>query len=381
MKKRILFIANVDWYFCLHWLPRVKACIQEGYDVQLACAVTRQANVKIFRALGIKLYSLHLSRASINPIVEWRSFKEIREMVRIAKPDMVHTVTVKANLYGGFAARKEHVPFVNTIAGLGWVFSGRTFSSVFFKFFIILTYRFLHSGSRSGMIFENEDDRNLFVGKKIISEDRGVLIKGAGVDLTKFPVMPAYCMEPDTVLFASRLLEDKGLRLLVGACEQLRNMGQNINLLVAGIFDQNLPDAIQRSQILGWESQKKITWLGERSDMAHLIGRAAVVVLPTLYGEGVPRILIEGAACSRPLIATDVSGCREIIRDGINGILIAGNRATMERDLVNALEEILQSSTKVEEMGANGRIIVENEFSEELVCNSTLKVYQDMMKS
>jgi glycosyltransferase involved in cell wall biosynthesis len=233
-------------------------------------------------------------------------------------------------------------------------------------------YRCIANSTSSFFLFENRSDLNLFVSSHILSIKRAVQIAGAGVDIYKyFPKS-----EPDAacikVLFAARLLKEKGLDDLVCAVKSLQNRGCIIRIYVAGIHDEADPDAIPFSQICEWQEEGYLQWLGTRNDMSNVIGDCHIVCLPTRYAEGTPRILIEGASCGRPLIAPNVPGCNEIIEDGINGLLYAKSGSP---SLVDCLSILAVSPSTRYRMGVAGRHKVERCYSHHKVVSSTLEVY------
>ncbi len=240
------------------------------------------------------------------------------------------------------------------------------------KFLVTSLYKFT-SIRCSKIIFENSDDYNLFSELGILKYNNGVVIKGAGIDLDHFS--PSTSINGRKVLFAARLLRDKGLDVLIEAKTILQERGVDFELNVAGIIDNDVSSAIPLYQIEQWERKGLINWLGSVKDMPRLIKDNDIVCLPTVYGEGVPRILIEAASCQRAIVATDVPGCREIVTHGINGLLsIAGDSIS----LADSLQELLDNPELTRLFGVNGRKKVEDEFSQQIVFDKTRLVYETL---
>ena len=380
MKKqpnRLLFVVNVDWYFRLHWLSRVRACQAAGYEIHLCCQFSNDDKLRQLQDSGIHCHPMSLARTSLNPLNEVRSLVQLRRVVRRVRPDLVHTITIKVNLYGGLAATAFAIPLVSTVAGRGWVFSDSSLKARTITHIVNWLYRRIFRHGKTRIIFENPCDRDYFVQHNLLQSAQTRVILGAGVDLVQFPLIDNGQMQDATLLFASRMLKSKGLDTLVAACDLLEARGQKVRLRVAGILDERQADALPLAQIEQWANVGKIEWLGTRDDMPALIGESMLVALPTRYGEGVPRILIEAAACGRALLATDVSGCREIVSHGNNGFLISP-QAEIE-EWADAIGDLLRDRDQVIAMGLNGRRLVEENFSDARVCEDTLELYREAL--
>jgi len=291
-------------------------------------------------------------------------------------PDLIHCVTIKPNIYTGLINRffiKK--PIIYSITGLGAVFSSSSLKFVIIKRIITLFYKNI-SVHYSRFIFENSEDCSLFQDLAIIKNGNGIVIKGAGIDLNRFTSSPLPCDQ--SILFAARLLKEKGLQCLIEAKTILVKRGCEFTLNVAGIIDNDVSSAISIRQIEIWAKNGDINWLGNVKDMPSLIKKNDIVCLPTTYGEGVPRILIEAASCQRAIVTTDVAGCREIVSHGFNGLLAIPADAI---SLANCLQELLDNKDKLRKFGINGRKKVETEFSQEMVFEKTLQVYDELLLS
>ncbi|MEJ2764107.1 glycosyltransferase family 4 protein [Photobacterium sp. MCCC 1A19761] len=374
INKNLVFVINVDWYFCLHWIERATYFKELGFNVHVISNFTNESIKSQLIQSGFTCHQFGLKRKSVNPFHEISSFIELKRLISSLQPDLIHCVTVKPNIYTGLINRFfVKKPIIYSITGLGLIFSSSSVKFKVLKLIICFLYRLVSMGN-ARFIFENSDDFKLFLCEGIVKNGNGLVIKGAGIDLNRF--QPSVAPGNNTVLFAARLLRDKGLHELVEAKRRLSNRGINFTLKVAGIIDTDVSSAIPMEQINTWSESGDIIWLGNVSDMPSLIKSCDIVCLPTTYGEGVPRILIEAASCQRAIVTTDVVGCREIVSDTYNGFLV---KPADPDSLATALEKLLADSDIVNLFGANGRIKVEAEFSQEQVFQKTKNVYNELL--
>jgi len=375
--RKLLYIINVDWYFVMHWLDRANAAKHAGYDVHIAMECSDHKHRQSLEKSGFHVHDIPLCRKSVNPVTELRTVLAIYRLIRQQKPDILHSVTIKPNIYAGVICRRCSIPSVASITGLGTTFSsGQQGLRAFAKRGIKRLYKMAFGGDKSKVLFENTDDLKTMIHSGIIKRKQAVQIYGAGVNTTLFNVSEEPKTHPIRVLFAARLLRNKGLHQLVAAVQQLRKEQLPVELLVAGIIDNDAHGTLPIKELEQWQQQQIIQWLGQVDDMAALINSVNIVCLPTQYGEGVPRILIEGAACGRALIATDVQGCREIILNGKNGLLVTpGN----QNELTAALRRLINEPATRKAMGGQGRRLVENKYSASIVIEQTLETYQQSL--
>ncbi|MEJ6079957.1 glycosyltransferase family 4 protein [Vibrio sp. 1-Bac 57] len=374
--KKLLFIINVDWYFKLHWLPRAIAAKESGFDVIVAAHFSNPAIRTELRTLGFSLKPIFLDRKSINPVNNFKTKQHIAKLIDKIQPDIVHSITVKPNVYSGLICCKRKICQVMSVTGLGLTFSSKKMKAKAAKKIISRLYRKVAVNSNSHILFENEDDRELFSCMRIAEKSRLTVIAGAGVDLTEYSYQEEEENVYPIILFAARMLWDKGLADLVAAAAILRNKGVKFELQVAGILDNQSSAAISELQIEKWNSQGDINWLGEVKDMPKLIGLANIVCLPTTYGEGVPRVLIEAAAIGRAIVTTDVNGCREIVLNNKSGILVPPRDV---KALAAALEMLLLDKQTRIGFGLQGRQLVEEKFCQKIVIQRTLEIYNELL--
>ena len=371
---KLLYIINVDWYFMLHWLDRANAAKESGYDVHIAMAFTEERYRQSLENAGFALHQIPLSRKSINPLTELRSMLAINKVIKQLQPTLVHSVTIKPNIYAGIACQRYSIRAIASITGLGTTFSNSHYGlAAIAQYAIRKLYKKAFSGRQSSVLFENKDDLSSMVGSNVINKEQAIHIPGAGVDTTLYTVSPEPPSPPVRILFAARLLKNKGLSDLVEAIHRLSKEHESIELVVAGIIDNDARGKIPIKQLEQWQQQGLIQWLGQVDDMPALLNRVNIVCLPTRYGEGIPRILIEAAASGRVLIATDVPGCREIIIHKKNGLLV---KPGDQNELINALRTLINEPATRKKMGYWGRQLIEQKYSTNIVIRKTLDIYK-----
>ena len=367
---KLLFVVTEDWYFVSHRLPLAVAAQGAGFDVAVATRVGHQADV--IRNAGIRLIPFALSRRGGNPLREvvalWRLYRRER-------PDLVHHVALKPVMFGAVAAWLARVPAqVNAVAGLGWLFtsSGRVLQRV--RPLLSWMLARLLNQPRSLTIVQNPEDRSL-LERAGVSTARLRLIRGAGVDIHVFyPASPP--PEPVCIVLVARMLWDKGVGEFVAAARRLTEAGVHARFVLVGDPDPANPASVPESILRQWHGQHGVEWLGRRDDMPVVLQAAHIACLPS-YREGLPKSLLEAAACGLPIVTTDAPGCREIVRHEVNGFLVPVRDAPA---LSAALEKLIVDAGLRQRMGAQSRMLAETEFGLETVIAQTLAVYREVIK-
>jgi glycosyltransferase involved in cell wall biosynthesis len=367
--KKLLYFVTEDWYFCSHRLELAVAAMNSGYDVSVVTRVSEHAQ-KI-RNAGLRLIPFENSRGGINPFVEFMTLVRLIRIYRRERPDLVHHVAMKPVFYGSIAARLTRVPaVVNAITGMGWLFSSN--SDLVRKMVQNLVRSvFTRLLGRGETIVQNPDDAEMLV-RMGLGSSRLTQIPGSGVDLTKFRPAP----KSDgvvTVVLSARLLWEKGVREFVEAAALLKQRGCNARLVIAGVPDELNRAAVSPEDLSGWVRGGLVEHLGWVDDVAELLTAAHIVCLPSYYREGMPKSLLEAAAAGLPIVTADTPGCREVVRDKYNGLLVPPRSGLAVAD---ALEELINNREVREEMGRNGRIRAEREFGIESIVRQTLAVYE-----
>jgi glycosyltransferase involved in cell wall biosynthesis len=367
--KRLLLLVNEPKFFLTHRLPIAIAAREQGYDVHIA-SIAGSA-IEDIKGLGFPFHSVDIVRGGMNPLVELRSIYSILKILISLKPDILHAVTTKPVLYGSIAARLARTPaVVAAIAGLGPAFDRWGFKRGIAAFL----YRRAMSHPNLKAIFQNGDDQKSIQEMCGIPAGAAVLIRGSGVDLTDYVTSP----EPEgtpTILMASRLVKSKGPEIFVEAATRIKAKGIKARFLLAGETDEGTSGSITNSQVAQWRAEGNVEVLGYRSDVKHLIQNSNIVVHPSTYGEGIPKILIEAAACGRPIVTTDHPGCRDAVLDGHSGILVPPRSID---DLTSAIVKLINSPDLRRQLGSNGRQLAERHFSIDNVVEQHLRVYDEI---
>lgn len=368
---KILLFANSDWYLYNFRLSLAQVLRAQGHEVLLLCPPGRY--VDELRQAGFRWIGFELSRSGMNPWSELATLGRLVLLYRRERPDVVHHFTIKCVLYGSIAARLAPIgAVINAVTGLGHVFSASDLTARIVRPGVDKLYRLALHGTQ--VIFQNPDDQAAFLARGLTKHAECHLIRGSGVDVARFrPPESRPDGEVRQVLLASRLLWAKGVGEFVEAARRVRQIMPQAVFLIAGESDAGNPGAIPAATIESWKTQGDIKILGHCDDMAPLLRQVDLVVLPSYYGEGVPRSLTEAAASGLPLIASDTPGCREIVMDGVNGILVPPRN--VER-LVEAILALLQSRVSRAEMGKRSRELACREFAEEGVLQQTLRIYE-----
>jgi glycosyltransferase involved in cell wall biosynthesis len=366
---KILLFANTDWYLYNFRLAQALALRARGDEVVLVSP--DGAYVSRLQGMGFRWICFPLSRRGLNPLKEFSALMRLVRLYRREKPDLVHQFTVKCVLYGSLACSMLGIrSVVNSIEGLGYVFTEGKRGRKWLRGHVKLIYRLVLP--RTWVIFQNPDDQAYFIKNHLVNQKRMILIRSVGVDIHKFCPHPE--MEgPPLIILPARLLWDKGVGEFVAASRQMRDAGCRARFALVGDIDNGNPASVQIAQLREWEKEGVIEWRGWKEDMQDVYAQAAIVCLPSYYREGVPKTLIEAAACGRPIVTSDMPGCREVVRHGENGYLVPPRDAPA---LAEALMDLLQNPDTRSKMGRCGRAIAEKEFSMDLVNSQTLAVYR-----
>lgn len=367
---RLLFLVTEDWYFVSHRLALACAASRAGFDVVVATRVGRHRET--IQRSGVRVIDFPLSRGIGNPFAELLA---IYRLYRAERPDLVHHVALKPVIYGSLAAGMASVPtLVNTIAGLGRLFSSRWIVARLLRPSLRALLAHIARMRNGRVIVQNPNDRNILIAAGAPAEHIR-LIRGSGVDIYAFTPAPAPAGQV-RVLLASRMLRDKGIPEFVEAARRLREEGLHARFILAGAPDLGNPSSISETQLNAWYQSGVIEWQGHSHDMPSTLADCHVVCLPTTYGEGVPKVLLEAAACARPIVACDVPGCREIVKEGENGLLIPPGDVPA---LASALRKLIADPDLRTRMGAHGRKLAVDQFSQERVNAAILDVYRELL--
>ena len=366
---RLFIIVNEDRFFLSHRKDIAVEAAAMGYDVTVVAKDTgREEEI---RALGVNFIDLPVNPTGMNIFQELKTFYFLWKLFRREAPHIVHNVGLKQILWGGLAAKLTRIPMlVSAVSGLGVMFSGEKLS--LYARAIMRLLRFSHNRKSVFVIFQNAEDKQLFLDQKVVTPEQLCLIKGSGVNLDEY----AYTQEPEgekvNVIFTARMVKEKGIVTLVDAAELLRKEYEGkVEFWLCGGLSDN-PKAISRDELLALCDGKYIQWLGHRTDVRDLLMRSHIVAFPSYYREGLPKSLIEASAIGRPIVTTDSVGCRDVVEDGINGFLIPIKDAAT---LADRLRTLLDSKELRVNMGRKSREFAEQYFSIEDVVNTHLDIY------
>lgn len=373
--EKILLVANTGWYLYNFRFPLLEAIRERG--IQVVVVSPWDQYVEKLKAEGFWWIELNLQRRSINPFVELYAVLKLALIYLVEKPDIVHHFTVKCVLYGTFSAKLSGVKgVVNAITGLGYVFINQSFKARLIRFLTKPMYYFALNARRGKVVFQNFDDLTLLIHQGLTTPEKTVLIRSSGVDTERFkPSLSKLKVEGLTILLASRIVGDKGIYEYVEAAERLKNKGYNVKFKLAGALYPGNPSAISEETLVCWQSKGLVEWIGHVDNIEEVMTEVDIVVLPSHGGEGVPKILIEAAAMGKPLVATDVPGCRDVIEPGVNGFLVPPKESIL---LANAIETLIRDDELRQKMGHLGRTKVIQEFSVKDVVRKTIDVYTQM---
>jgi glycosyltransferase involved in cell wall biosynthesis len=373
LNKRLLFVVTEDWTFVSHRFHLAIAAIEKGYHVGLLSKFTRHRD--IIKNAGVQVFDWSLNRGSINPLLEMRSVLEVVSAIKNFQPNLLHAVAIKPVVYSAIACRYTGVDSrVFALGGLGFIFSSRKRFVQLLRSLLVFVFRILLSGQQSCLILQNPDDRSVLLSAGVMDADQIRLIRGAGVDTSYF--LPQSVPEgTPLVVLPARMLWDKGVLEFVEVARTLNGKGVNARFALVGPPDPHNPESVPKKQLDQWVKEGDIEWWGHRYDMRNVYRQATIVCLPS-YREGLPKSLLEAASCSRPIVTYDVPGCREIVSNGVNGILVPFKD---QKTLLMAIEKLLGDSELCSHMGKAGRELAEKEFSQEKVAAETIKVWEEVM--
>ena len=369
--SKILLFANTDWYLYNFRHTLAIELRSHGHEVIL---LSPPGHFQEFlREDGFQWRPFPLSRQGINPLNEiWSLWKLIR-IYREVQPNVVHHFTVKPVIYGSLAAHILGIPYIiNSITGLGHLFIDTGIVTRILRVISKLLYQI--SLRDTQVIFENHEDRDIFIRNRLLKADQTHLIMGTGVDVEKFRPTTKNHKVP-VVLFSSRMLATKGLPEFIDATRILKQKGLKARFAIAGATDPGNPASISDEQIEIWKQSGLVEWWGWQDDMPSTLSQADIFCLPS-YREGVPNALIEACACGLPIVTTDVPGCRDVVTHGLNGLLVPVADASM---LADALENLLGDANLRHSMGIAGRQIAVNSFSLNKVNSETLSIYEKIL--
>lgn len=374
MATKVALFANTEWYLYNFRLPLARRLRELGYEV-LLLSPDGPYGQKLLQA-GFRWRPVPLVRRSLNPVQELIFLIRLTRLIRAERLQLIHNFTIKCAVYGSLAAIIAGVPArVNAIAGLGYVFIGRDVRARLLRPIVRLLIQLALRGRRVRVVLQNEDDVRLFEDLRLVAPRQIRLIRGSGVDCSRFTPPVSRDPGPLRVLLPARLLKDKGVVEFVDAARLLRAGGRPIRFLLAGLPDEGNPASLDQAYLQACADEGVVEWLGHVEDMPALMAQVDVVALPS-YREGLPKSLVEAGACERALVTTDVPGCREVVTDGVDGLLVP----------VRAVEPLAQAIATLDDdpflrarLGQAARAKAVNSLDQEIVLKQTVGVYREIL--
>ena len=376
-KPKLLFVVTEDWYFLSHRMPTVRGAQQAGFDVAV---VTSNGSARAaIEAQGVRVIPFSFDRRSLKAGQAVQQVKALASIYKAEKPDIVHHIAMKPILFGSLAAWQARVPrVVNAFAGLGYVFSADTALARAVRLVLVPAFRMLLHRPGSIVLFQNDDDRQLLQKLGALSkQSKTVLIRGSGVETDKLAPSP----QPDSAdficAFAGRMIGIKGLPTMHEAFARLRQEAPHIKLWLCGQPDPGNPGSWTQEQIDQWTRDNPSVIYKGHCHMADIWAQSHVALQPSYGGEGIPKSLLEAAACGRAIIATDVPGCREVVNEGINGFLVPPHHAAL---LAERILMLAQDRDLCARMGHASRTLVEGDLSAASVTEKTRALYESLKR-
>lgn len=373
IKKTILFVVNADWFFLSHRLPIAKKAIDEGYDVFLLTETTTKR--KEIEKYGIVVQEIKFKRGSTSILKNLFLFLRILKKFKSINPDLIHLVTIKPVIIGGIASYflGKSAKTVMSISGLGFIFIDKGFKAFIRKTIIVFFYKLVFINKNIKVILQNKTDLENISNLTKLAKEKTILIEGSGVNLDVFKFSKIPQSKP-IVLFPARLLSSKGIYEFI---EAARNLRGSARFVIVGKHDLEARKCINLDKLKRYESQGIIEYWGESNDMPKIFQMSSLVVLPS-YREGLPKSLLEAAACGRAVVTTNVPGCRDAIIDGKTGILVKSQNAY---ELTNGIRKLLRDPKLLNSMGIEGRKMAENKFDISEVVKKHLEIYKALLST
>lgn len=374
MSKKIILVLNGVTYFISHRLPIAVELKRQGCEVHIVCPDAKPAD---FDQHGFTYHQIEISRKGMNPLAELMVIVKLHRLFKQVKPDLVHLVTIKPYLYGGIAARLAGVPgVVSAVAGLGIAFSQSSLKTKLLRTVLYPLFRLAFGHNNQNVIFQNNDDKQALLDWINLPNNKTTVIRGAGADLNQYPYLPEPENNPPIIAFAARLLKDKGVEQFVEASRILQQRDVAAKFWLIGEPDAGNANTITQQQLNDWQQAGLVECLGYRTDIPQLFSKANIVSLPSYYGEGLPKVLIEAAACGRAVVTTDWPGCRDAITPDETGLLVPVKNSAA---LADAIQKLVEDKALRENMGAAGRKLAEEVFDVNKVVEQHLHIYSTLL--
>ena len=374
-KPKLMLVLTEDWFFLSHFVERAKAAVMAGFEVVVVSHFNEDTTRPIFE--GMTLENWPLKRGSLNPYHQIKCIFALRRAIKRHQPSCIHSVGLLPILLSGLASHMcQTRPQVFAPVGLGYIFTADTLKAKILRPSIALLMKLATAHKQSFTIFENRDDREKWLSMRLAKADKTIVIPGAGVDVDAFA--PKENRVPALgFIMVSRLVWEKGVGTCVEAAKLAKAKGKPWAFTLVGASDPHNHGAVPHATLQGWHDEGAINWLGKRRDVPELLNESLAYVLPSAYGEGLPKSILEAMACGLPVITTDTPGCREAITHEENGLLIP---AKNPEALFAAMERLAETPDLRQQLGAKARQDAVERFSTLQVNEATVEVWQNSLK-
>ncbi len=371
MNKTVCIVINTSWNIYNFRLGLLKALQQEGYKI-IAIAPKDDYSHRLVE-LGFEYHNININNKGANPVEDLKLIYDFYKLYKQIKPDIILHYTIKPNIYGSIAVAMADIPAISNISGLGTVFLNEYLSSKIARFL----YKFALQFPKK-VFFQNSDDKTLFTQRRLVKRSKTGLLPGSGIDTEAFkPVENSGSDRPMQFLFIARLVKDKGIMEYVEAARIIRKKYPDIDFSILGAYYPENPTAITEEQMYKWEEEGIVVYIGKSDDVQSVIAKFDCIVLPS-YREGLSRVLLEAASMAKPIITTDVPGCKDVVSDGLNGYLC---KVKDSQDLAQKMEKMINLD-KLERlrMGQKGREKIINQFDEKIVIEKYLAAIEEVLE-
>ncbi|MCY7294345.1 glycosyltransferase family 4 protein [Alteromonas sp. a30] len=369
--SKLLYFVSEDWYFCSHRLELAKAAVAKGYDVSILCNVNRHRSV--IEEAGIRVIPMDIDRANTGLLANLMLLLQVIKIFLKEKPDVVHNVAQKPVLMGTIAAHLCGAKrIVNALGGLGFVFMSKTTKAKILKYVMSTLYKLLFNLRRTVLILQNRDDYQFFVETIGVKQTHLCLIRGAGINIEQFSHQPFPNTDKVRFTLVARMLKDKGVGEFLQAAKRVSDKLTNVEFVLVGDVDAKNPNAFTENELTRLAKDAGVIWDGPSSQIFDVWKHSHVSVLPS-YREGLPKSLLESASVGRPIITTDVPGCREVVEDGKNGFLVPLYDV---QTLAEKIQLLAENKSLRQEMGEISRKMAEEEFASHKVNEKTIHLYE-----
>jgi glycosyltransferase involved in cell wall biosynthesis len=372
-KKTIAICSNTSWFLYNFRMGLMKSLYQEGYNIVLIAPEDDYSNR--LKEFGYRYYNIEIDNKGTNPINDIKLSYNFYKLFKYIKPDIILIFTIKPNIYGSIVSKMLNIPTINVVTGLGTVFLNKNISSKIAKLLYKVAF------SKNHIIFENSDDASEFLKRRLIKKRQVVIVSGSGIDTDYFkPSSNRFKNNSDDLVFLliARLIKDKGIIEYIEAIKSIRDKYPNVKFKILGSYYFGNPSSISKEEVESWVEEGLIEYLGYTDNVLEEIEKADCIVLPS-YREGLSRVLLEAGSMAKPIITTNVPGCKNVVEDGENGYLVPPKDS---KSLALAIEKIISLSPQERrQMGLSGRLIVMKEFDEKIVIKEYLNLINRVSKS